>query len=224
MIPLLAAIEGNLVFLIVVAVIGVINWLVEKVKKKAGDEPARPNAAPRQSQPGGSSDSEQERLRRFMEALGIPQQQQPQPRPQPQRQAPAPAQQQRQVVRPPERVRPAQNTARTSQKPPPKKKPKPPVLEPEEFQRAGRIEEAATAIEQISSEFEAMNVRVSMPASPPFERPDRLATAKSVSTSVAGHDSNPLVKLLRRTLTNPADARSALLVAELLAPPKALRD
>ena len=219
MIPLLASAEGNLVFLIAFAVIGVINWLVEQAKKQGAGEQPRPTSAPRQSPPNAGGDSEQERLRRFMEALGIPQQQQP--KPQPQRQAPA-QQPQRQIIRPQERVRPAQTTARVEPKP--RKKPKPVKAEAEEFGRAGRIEEAATAIEQISGEFDAMNVRVTMPAAPPFERPDRLATAKAGTTSVAGHDSNPAANLLRRSLTNPTDARSALLLAELLGPPKALRD
>src|SRR3954453_23035695 len=70
---ILAAIEGNLIFIVIMAVIGVINWLTKKDenpvtkadKEEAPVRPARENS-PRASTP------EEERVRRFMEALGVP--------------------------------------------------------------------------------------------------------------------------------------------------------
>jgi hypothetical protein len=209
----LAGIEGNLVFLIVAAAVGVINWLMEK-KKKAGSESPRPPAAPMQTTTSPGADSEQERLRRFMEALGVPQPQQQQP----QRQVPAsakPQAPQRNVVRTRERQ---QQFAKPTPKP--ARKPAPPVYsEPEEMTRAGRLEEAATSIERISGEFDAINVHVAMPSVQATA-----GTAKNAgTTNVLERDGNPLVASLRRTLTNPTDIRAAFLAAELLGPPRGLQ-
>lgn len=213
MIPLAASIEGNLVFLIVVAVIGVINWLIEKVKKKPDDESSKPVTTPQRREITDSGGSEQERLKRFLEALGNPQM------PPPQRQAPKQAQPQRIPAQ--KTVKQQQQAARASTKP----KPKPQVIpEPEEFQAAGRLEEAAKAIEQVSSEFGVMNVRVEMPPVQKLENMRQLATANTGTTKVAGHESSPLVAILRRSLSTPGNARLAVLTAEILGPPKALRN
>jgi hypothetical protein len=224
-----ATISGQLVFLIVAAAVGVINWLVEKGKKaKGGGTSQPPQRSPAAS--GGGNDSEQERLRRFLEALGVPQPPPAQPRPQPapQQPRPKPAQAslphpvQRQVAQPiagrmqgttPQR-KPAQQVIR---------RPKPVVAEREEMHRAGRIEDAASSIERISGEFEAMNVRVAMPPVQTLDRPAHLATANAGTTSVLERDANPLVASLRRTLTNPKDIRAAFLAAELLGPPRGLQ-
>ena len=216
MIPL-AAIEGKLIFVVVAAIVGAINMWLEKRKKDSASNSPQPPAAPRQSATG--SESEQERLRRFMEALGVPQPQQP---PQPQRQIPAtprPQPQPRTVVRARDRqmqaAKPAQKTIR---------QPKPQVVIAQpEMQRAGRIEEAASSIERISGEFSAMNVQVAMPPVQSLERPAHLATANAGTTSVLERGGNPLVASLRRTLTNPTDIRAAFLAAELLGPPRGLQ-
>ena len=78
MIPL-ASIEGNAVFVVVVAVVGLINWLIEKSKKESGSAPQQPSPRPQRPADTAAGDSEQERLRRFLEALGAPQQPQAAP-------------------------------------------------------------------------------------------------------------------------------------------------
>ena len=220
MIPI-AAIEGQLVFLIVFAVIGVVNWLFEQRKKGSGSPSPQPPAAPRQPSGGAGNDSEQERLRRFMEALGVPQPKQSQP--QPQRQTPA-TQQPRPFrgttiaparVRQPQLAKPAPRVIRQPQTRV--------VIAQAEMARAGRIEEAASSVERISGEFSAMNVKVEMPPAETLERPAHLATANAGTTSVVERGGNPLVATLRRTLTNPADIRAAFLAAELLGPPRGLQ-
>ena len=219
MIPL-AAIEGNIVFVIVAAAVGAINWWLEKKKKAAESGAPQPPAAPPHPIPGGAgNESEQERLRRFLEALGVPQGEQQQP--QPQRQIPASPQ----PPRPPRagvRTRDRQSqTARPVQKPAQKilrPTAQPVAIEPGEMHRAGRIEDAAASIERISGEFETMNVRVDIPT---MQMPK--TTANAGTTSVLERDANPLVASLRRTLTNPTDIRAAFLAAELLGPPKALQ-
>lgn len=211
MIPL-ASIEGKVVFMVVAALVGVINWWLEKRKKEAGGDFPQPTAAPRQPASGGqATESEQERLNRFLQALGVPQ---PPGHAQPQPQA---------AIRPRDRrpqiakaiAKPAQKAIR--------RQAQPALSEPEEMHRAGRIEEAASSIERISGEFSAMNVRVAMPPVQTLERPAHLATANAGTTSVLERLGNPLVTSLRRTLTNPVEIRAAFLAAELLGPPRGLQ-
>ena len=229
MIPLAIAIEGKLIFFIVAAAVGAINWWLEKKKKESQSASPQPPAAPLKPIPGGAgNESEQERLRRFLEALGVPQPPpaQQQSRPPPPRQIPATPQPQpppRAVVRTRDRQPQA---ARAVQKPAQKivRRPTPPVaIEPEEMHRAGRIEDAASSIERISGEFGGMNVRVAMPPVQTLERPEPLATANAGTTSVLERGGNPLVASLRRTLTNPTEIRAAFLAAELLGPPRGLQ-
>jgi hypothetical protein len=232
MIPLAIAIEGKLVFLIVAAAVGAINWWLEKKKKES--QSGTPQSPTPSQKPAASSgnDSEQERLRRFLEALGVPQpppaQQQTQPRPQPQASRPIPAQAglphpvQRQVA---QRIEGRMQGTQPPKKPPQQaiRRPKPVAAESEEMQRAGRIEDAASSIERISGEFQAMNVRVAMPPVQLLDRPAHLATANAGTTSVLERGGNPLVASLRHTLTNPIGIRAAFLAAELLGPPKGLQ-
>ena len=225
MIPL-AAIEGKLVFIAIALVVGVINAWLEKKKKDSGAGSPQTPAAPRAAAPGSAgNESEQERLNRFLQALGVPQQP-AQSRPQPPRQAPAitkPQPQAQAVVRARDR-RP--QIARTVAKPAQKivRRPVQPVVTvPEEMHRAGRIEEAASSIERISGEIGAMNVRVAMEPVQTLDRPAHLATANAGTTSVLERGGNPLVASLRRTLTNPTEIRAAFLASELLGPPRGLQ-
>ena len=225
MIPL-ASIEGKVVFMVVAALVGGINWWREKKKKESGGDSPQPPAAPRAAAPGGvENESEQERLNRFLQALGVPQQP-AQSQPQPPSQNPAVAQPQPQsqaVVRARDRrpqiaralAKPAQQIVRRPAQPV--------VIAPEEMQRAGRIEEPASSIERISGEFGAMNVRVAMPPVQTLEKPAHLATANAGTTSVLERGGNPLVASLRRTLTNPTEIRAAFLAAELLGTPRGLQ-
>jgi len=225
----LAAIEGKLIFFAVFAVVGVINWWLEKQKLKSGSSAPPPSdPANRPIPESAGNDSEHERLRRFLEALGVPQPQQPPRQPQPQRQIPAtpqaqPQPLQRTVTRARDRqARAAQPAAKPAQKI--VRQPKPPVIAPQpEMPRAGRVEAAASSIERISGEFGTMKVQVPTPPVQPLETPTHLATANAGTTSVLEREGNPLVASLRRTLTNPTDIRAAFLAAELLGPPKALQ-
>jgi hypothetical protein len=63
---IVAYIEGNVVFLVVTAIALVINWIYQK---SATEKP--PGQRPQQAPPPNSQ-AEEERVRRFMEALGIP--------------------------------------------------------------------------------------------------------------------------------------------------------
>jgi outer membrane biosynthesis protein TonB len=223
----LADISGQFIFFIVFAAIGVINWWLEK-KKKEAESDSPPSGRPQSPATGGSgNESEQERLRRFLEALGVPQPpapppvQQPLPRPQPV--APPPGPRLRPVPRPA-----AQTMERRMQSPKPAAKvirrPKPPVVpEAEEFPEAGRIEEAASSIEKISGEFEQMNVQVAMPPVQTLEHPARLATEFAGTTTVLRREDSPLTTSVRAMLRRPADIRTAFVAMEILGPPRGLQ-
>jgi len=218
---ILADISGQFIFLIVFAAIGVINWWMEKRKKDAASGSTPQITRPQHSAGADSGgESEQERLRRFLEALGVPQPpaQQP-PRPQPVAPAPAPRPARRPVVQTMERRAP-------SPRPQPRvvRAPKRPVFpEPEEFKEAGRLEEPARSIERIAGEFEQMNVRVAMQPVQSFEQPDHLAGAFAGTTSVLTRQGSPIATSLRKLLHNPTELRAAFVAMELLGPPKGLK-
>ncbi len=222
MIPL-AIIEGKVIFVLIALIVGAINaWLEKKKKDSAGNSPQPPT--PRTTAPRtAESESEQARLNRFLQALGVPQQ--PAKTPPTQRAAPQPARPQPVVPaairqrdsRAQERkvfVKPVQKIARLVQ---------PGAMAAEEMPRAVRIEEAATSIERISGEFSTMNVRVAMPPVQTLENPAHLATANAGTTALIERGGNPLVASLRRTLTDPTEIRAAFLAAELLGPPRGLQ-
>src|SRR6187401_976106 len=89
--PILAAIDTQIIVLIVAAAIGVINWLSKKAEgKKPPTEPP-----PRDPRPQTTGDADAERMRKFLEALGLPAEQAPPPVKRPAPAAPPPLPQQR---------------------------------------------------------------------------------------------------------------------------------
>lgn len=225
MIPL-AAIEGNVIFVIVAAVVGVINWLMEKNKKASAAKEPPPSARPPQPPANAGGESEQERLRRFLEALGVPQQPQP-PRPvRQQTPRPAPTQSQPIARRIAKDMKGRAPSPRAAVQNPPKaaRSPKRMVVqEPEEFATAGRIEEAASSIEKISGEFSAMNVRVTMDPLQTPDRPAHIGTGNAGTTSVLERSGSPIAAKLRKLLHNPTDLRAAFVAMEVLGTPKGLQ-
>ncbi len=231
MIPL-AAIEGNIIFVIVAAVVGVINWFVEKSKKTSGDSQAPPSSRPQQPPANAGGESEQERLRRFLEALGVPQQPQP-PRPTQQQPARSIPQQATQPGSQPMPRRITQDIKGRMPSPPAgvqkparvARPPKRPVAkEREEFLTAGRLEEAATSIENISGEFSAINVRVKMDAVEGPDRPAHLGIGNAGTTSVLERDGSPIAATLRKLLHNPRDLRATFVAMEVLGTPRGLQN
>ena len=64
----------QLVLLVVVGVIALVKWFVENAGQNPTDETRPPAPRPQHPETGGNSgaESEEERMRRFMEALGLP--------------------------------------------------------------------------------------------------------------------------------------------------------
>ena len=218
----LASAEGKIIFVIVAAIVGAINWWFEKKKKEKESSAGPAQTSPRPQPPAANAGSdEQERLRRFLESLGVPQ---------PSQQRPQPAASARQSQQIPQRV--AQPIEGRMQSPPPSVKkpakqirtPKPVrAPQPQEMARAGRIEEAASSIERISGEFSEMNVRVKMDPLQTPDRPAHMATGNAGTTSVLERSGSPIASRLRRLLHNPTDLRAAFVAMEVLGKPPGLQ-
>lgn len=229
MIPL-ASIEVKVVFMIAAAAAGAINWWLEKKKKESAGGPAQSSPRPQQPTANGGTD-EQERLRRFLESLGVPQpaQQQPTRQTQPQQPAatpPATRQSQHIAQRVAQPIKGRMQSPRPAVKTPARviHKPKPVRMqEPEEMGRAGRIEEAASSIERISGEFSAMNVHIAQEPVQGLDMPAHLAIGAAGTTSVLERDGSQIAARLRRLLHNPADLRATFVAMEVLGTPRGLQ-
>ncbi len=81
---LAASIEGNIIGLVIFAAVALINWIAQSKAAKKAKPPrdSKPEAPEPRSVGTNQPDPEQERLRKFLEALGIPQDQAP-PAPRP---------------------------------------------------------------------------------------------------------------------------------------------
>ena len=217
---LAANIPGNLIFLIVFAAVGVVNWWLERKKKQAGPDESQPlsRPQPRTGGPTSGGESEQERLRRFLEALGVPQQPgQSQPRPvQPIAPAPAPRPIARQVE-PAKRAHiPEPRRIPASTRPAVLARKRTPIPQPEPMQYAGRLEEPATAVEGVSSEFQHMTMeQLGVPA--------HLAGTAAVPATLIRNAAAPVVESLRLALRTPADLRTAFVTMELLGKPRGMQ-
>ncbi len=223
----LALIEGKLIFIVVAGIVGAINWWLEKKKKGKESADGSTQPSPRPQQPAANSGSdEQERLRRFLESLGVPQPSQPQ-RPPPAAAAPATRQSQQIPQRVAQPIEGRMQSPRLSVKKPPKQIRTPTPMraqQPREMARAGRIEEAASSIERIAGEFRGMNVRVAMEPVQTLENTAHMATGNAGTTSVLERGGSPLASRLRRLLHNPTDLRATFVAMELLATPRGLQN
>jgi hypothetical protein len=238
----LAAIDGYLIW-IAAAAYGVVAWFNERKQKKAlAEEEARKRAeggGNTPSRPSGASEtSEEERMRKFLEALGVPSGPQspplrPSPAPAPLKPAPtiapkptlpkpaSPTLAPRPVAMPiprPMVTRPAQVPARMA--PPPR--PKPPIPEPASYESMdpGRLEEPASRVEQVSTDFARMHEqRMAVDTLPSI----RIAAAGAAgTTSVDPRLVSAQGLALREMLRSPESIRAAVVVSEVLGPPKGL--
>jgi hypothetical protein len=202
----LAASEGNAIFVIIALIVGAIgHW--NEMRKKKQEAAERSSAPPTRPpvRPDNTSESEQERLRRFLENLGVP----------------APAQQKPERVQPAPRpvTAPTQVVKRATQQPRPPKQKKPRVAEPLplESQDLSRLEEPASAIDQVSAQFAAMAKGLDVP--------QPVQSSASVSEGLTlDRPQNTLNVALRAMLTSPQNLRAALLAREILGPPKSLAE
>jgi hypothetical protein len=204
---ILAAIDGQLIILLLMAAFGFISWLSGKLnpgEKKPPQAPAPPVGAPK---PRTAAESEEERMRRFLEALGMPTdslpapQQAPKPRPAPTvMKAPPPL---------PARPRPIVQPVR----------PPPPVFAERSLDE---LETTSLPVEQIVlpdlittkiHDFATVTSTIS-------------ATHEKVAASREPLPLPPTAsihQLLRASLASPQQLRSAFVLREILGPPPGLR-
>ena len=219
---LAANLNLDTIIYIAAAVWGVVSWWRNKggvqTEEEGGEMPrqteVRRPVAPQQTE------SEEERLRRFLEALGVPGgQERPKPvqapvvrKPEPRREAP----------RFPDAVRPPQPAQRPIPRPAfQPRKPRPaPVPEPEEMALAGRLEEPAASIEGVGAEFDRMSGGVVLPAMEALAtRPDVAAFAE-VSGASQTQPTAVTTKSIHTALRSPDSLRTAFVLREVLGPPR----
>ncbi len=229
MLPItLAAFDGGAIFFfIMIAVAGFINWLGEQKKKKAAEDAARrPGTAPeRPNRPIPTGESEEERLRRFLEALGVPGDA---PRPAPPRpQQPAPVPVPRAILRPAPKPAPRH--------PAPVVRPVQPRVfqdepEPAESRDPGRLEEPASAIESIAGQFAAMEKGVQLSALDAIPEARTARTAQMAPVQAVFDSEQAPVRqgagqaaAVRGMLRTAEDLRKAFILREILGPPPGLQ-
>jgi hypothetical protein len=252
----LASVDSQILYLIGAAVYGVFVWFKSRLEKKQQGEleervrreaslrppaapagPGRPNALP----PPVPA-SEDDRMRRFLEALGVPNTSGPAAPPPLPPALPPPL---RPVSSPPPRrpqIRPvgphlpvppfvAQRPVVYPGPPPRQPAPRPSArslslpsrpLTPEELpyesRDPGRLDEPATAVEQISAEFDRLHT-ITVPAPT-----TALADGSAPIMQLSGQTMNAQTRLLRELLLSPQNLKTLLLAREVLGPPKSLSD
>lgn len=229
---MIAAIEGNLLFLLIIAIIGVINWLSKKAEEKQASQKPPPGPAPQR----GELSSEEERMRRFLEALGVPTDQQPPPpaKPRPAPAAPKPlptivprgeiasghgelretlrkAREKVETLRPKAEVRPVPKS-------PPQLPRRPLSLDEEE---APAVPVAKLHLPELRTpevpEFQTVSSHVT---AIPFEAP---VPAESDAYKYVPDKSAVSQEQWRAFLRSPRDLRAAIVLREVLGPPRGLQ-
>ncbi len=204
----LAAGGGDYIFLVVMLVFGLINWLANKVKEgKAPPPEADTTATPPRRDAPPSADPEADRMRRFLEALGVP------------GDAPeTPA------------APPISQRARLAPRPLPPPLPPPEYSFHEEDATPEPVEHVPFHELQTRTvpEFETVSSRVSADPHGDFET---LVAEISAIPTVDRLADTPLPERLivtdagtvRATLRSPANVRTALILREILGPPRSLQ-
>ena len=193
--PILAAIDTQIIILIVAAAIGVINWLTKKGEEKKPPTPS----PPRSPRPQNEGDAETERMRKFLEALGLPPEQAPPPvkRPAPAAPPPLPQQRKRQKREP----RPVSPPRSLDEAPAPSTRVE--ELHIPELETRGVAE-----FHTVSSQISAIPTEVSAGAAlDPYASAQQQTPAES----------------LRRLLRSPNEVRAAILLREVLGTPRGLQ-
>ena len=195
----------NMIYVVVaIAIIGKIKEWMDGQKKPIIPPPAERTPLEPQSilRPAWAPDSEQERMRRFMEALGVPAgKQTPTPA------APAP-------VRPRVEARPVRQTKVI----PTRAQVAVPVPQPAQARARGHIEEPAASVENTSAEWGQMAKGITLSA---METPQAPAQSQA-SLPFAIHTASTAAEL-RTAMRTPATLRTAVLLREILGPPLSLQ-
>lgn len=214
---LAANIEGQLLVLVLMVIFGIASWIGNKLNEKK--QPPQTPRAPGEPPPRrDAAESEEERMRRFMEALGLPTDQ-----------PASPPQQQR----PPAPQRPVE---RPRSGPPPI----PPIVVPPPFfmparPRPKQIAPPPIPAERSLDELETTSLPVEQITLPELVTSEVHEFETVTSSITAAHTRAPLLReaapvssassvhaLLRAALSSPEQLRSAFVLREILGPPPGL--
>ena len=232
----LADIDGNLIFYVIAAVIGLISWLT----KKDEDAPGGPPKSPTVQRPKPAAQSEEERLRKFLEALGVPADQRPPtpvrraaPPPIPQAQAAPPVPRAPTVV--PEPLRETRKPAKQFPPPLPVQGPQRPFVPPIQPAPKPRKEYSldekpapTLPVEQIhleelqTADMPAFVTKSSQITAIPLQRSVALDEDDAYRTAPDGTAEWPADRL-RKLVRSREDLRAAFLLREVLGPPRGLQ-
>lgn len=208
----LAAGAGDYLFLVVMLVFGLINWVANKVKE-GKQPPPKPTArpAPRPVSAPSARDPEDDRMRRFLEALGVPGDA---------REAPAP----------PFPVRPAPVTRRAP--PPPLPLPSPPRDRSLDDDDAASAPGERIHLRELQTtavpEFQTVSSRVAADSDEDFRTVSSRISAVPTVAPVADpiralYGGEALSGSLFTVLRSPVSLRQALVLREILGPPRSLQ-
>ncbi|MDD5349514.1 MAG: hypothetical protein PHQ12_04810 [Chthoniobacteraceae bacterium] len=228
----------QLILVLIVGAVALIKWFVENAGKSqagredAGDEtpdfPANPSVPPRRVRPPGNladpasrGESDEEKMRRFMEALGLPSNGVPPPRPaQPQRPAP------RSVAPPLPRpiVRRTERPPMRPAVPAPQPQPRPELARrsiASPLDIGGPLPELPKS--RPMSESAPASQVTSFRPSAPAPAPTQAGAAPASRQTASPFPSADMQAGLRDQLRDPASLRRAILLREILGEPKGLQ-
>jgi hypothetical protein len=220
MVTLAATDFGDYLFLVIMLVFGLINWVTNKLKEGKAKPPPTVARTPRPTDTAPHTrTSEEERMRRFLEALGVPSDDAERPAPQP---VPQPV-----PLPPPIAPRTAPAASRTAPPPLPREQPSRDEAdttdEPAEHIRLPELQTATVR------EFETVSSRASADADGDF------VTVSSAISAVPACPRHPetapatlpehrtSASALLEKLRSRTDVRTALILSEILRPPRSLR-
>jgi hypothetical protein len=203
----------NLLFLLLLALAGLFQLLTKAASKKNEEDQTKPTATPRRSVPKpiprARPESDAERIRKFLEALG-----QPRAQPPPPPVAPRPTYRKPLVLPRLPRVRPWAS-------------PLPPlVTRPPELPAEIQIPPAApVAVEQLEKPTPSAEPEFEVHEAPPLAEPaSALAVTNAGKLETPTHIAAPLRKIGVTDLLRSSSAlRGAIIVREILGPPRGLR-
>jgi hypothetical protein len=232
---LAASIDSNIIYLIAAAAYGVFAWWNDRRQKKILEEEERRQAqTPTQHERQGTqpsaaptmTNSEAERTRRFLEALGVPTNQlppppRPAPAPKPQPKPASPTMAPRPIAMPIPRPMTRPEPAPVYTPPPrPVVRPVQPVPRfdeplPAESRDAGHLEVPAFATSEVAADFARMHAEDKAAASLPIDATGLAPTTRvePVHVSIQG-------LALRDLLRSPENLRTAIVMSEVLGRPR----
>jgi hypothetical protein len=199
---ILAAIEGQLLIILLMVLFSIISWIGNKLNEKK--QPPAPPASPTRRP---AAESEEERMRRFLEALGMPPTEKPSP----------PT-----VAPPPFAPRPKPVVVKA---PPPL--PARPRIEPRPAPQPASAGRSLDELETTSLRVEQITLpELITPAVHEFDTVSSRVSATHEKAAPLRESSSPAVsihELLRAALSSPQQLRSAFVLREILGPPPGLR-